>query len=73
MEKITNDAGELEAGKESERSPEETHAKERRDNFKRKLQRAQENGLGEKTVDQSATTDDDGNYVDVLERFGIRI
>lgn len=72
MEKITNQAGELGTGKEEERSPEEMRAKERRDSFQRKLQRAQENGLGEKPVTDSATTDDD-TYVDVLERFGIKI
>jgi hypothetical protein len=72
MEKITNDAGVVGAGKEDDRSPEEVHAKERRDNFKRKLKRAQENGLGEKPETENATTDDD-TYVDVLERFGIRI
>ena len=74
MEKITNEAGELEAGKEEGLGvkPEEAHAKERRDKFKRKLQRAQENGLGQKSAADSATTDDDC-YVETLERFGIKI
>jgi hypothetical protein len=72
MENITNEAGELGAGKEEDRSPEEAQAKQRRDNFKRKLQRAKENGLGDKRATANATADDDC-YVDVLERFGIKI